>query len=164
MVSTSTASDLVEVIREFVGLGRLARHLADAEAVGEGACVLHPSRAGLLGLLVADGEQRLGVLAAALDVDASVISRRVAALEEAGLVDRRPDPEDRRAYLVGVTDRGRAALAAYREHRAQQVAAALAHRTDEEVGRIAGELRGLVADLHRIPPPPRRRPDPAGTG
>ena len=161
MISTSTASDLVEAIREFVGLGRLARQLADAEPPAEGACVLHPSQASLLGLLVAEGEQRLGVLAAALDVDASVISRRVAALEEAGLVARRPDPQDRRAHLVGVTDRGSAALAASREHRAEQVAAALAHRTDEEVGRIAGELRGLVADLHRIPPAPRRRSDPA---
>lgn len=161
MISTSTASDLVEAIREFVGLGRLARQLADAEPPAEGACVLHPSQAGLLGLLVAEGEQRLGVLATALDVDASVISRRVAALEEAGLVARRPDPQDRRAQLVGVTDRGNAALAASREHRAEQVAAALAHRTDEEVGRIAGELRGLVADLHRIPPAPRRRSDPA---
>ncbi|MCE0762752.1 MarR family transcriptional regulator [Pseudonocardia kujensis] len=163
MISTSTASDLVEAIREFVGLGRLARQLADAEPPAEGSCVLHPSSAGLLGLLVGEGEQRLGVLAASLDVDASVISRRVAALEEAGLVARRPDPQDRRAQLVGATDRGRAALVAYREHRAEQVAAALAHRTDEEVGRIAGELRGLVADLHRIPPAPRRRSEPAPT-
>ncbi|GAA2873350.1 hypothetical protein GCM10010472_33280 [Pseudonocardia halophobica] len=161
MISTSTASDLAEAIREFVDLGRLARQLADAEPPADGACVLHPSRAGLLGLLVADGEQRLGVLAASLDVDASVISRRVAALEEAGLVARRPDPQDRRAHLVGVTERGRAVLAAYREHRAEQLATALAHRTDEEVGRIAGELRGLVADLHRITPAPRRRSDPA---
>ncbi|GAA4698310.1 MarR family transcriptional regulator [Pseudonocardia yuanmonensis] len=163
MISTSTASDLVEAIREFVGLGRLARQLADAEPPVEGACVLHPSRAGLLGLLVTEGEQRLGVLAAALDVDASVVSRRVAVLEEAGLVARRPDPQDRRAHLIGVTESGRAALAAHREHNAEQIAAALAHRTDEEVGRIAAELRGLVADLHRIPPAPRRRSEPAAT-
>jgi DNA-binding MarR family transcriptional regulator len=162
VISTSTASDLVEAIREFVGLGRLARQMADAEPHGDGACVLHPSQAGLLGLLEAEGEQRLGVLAASLDVDASVISRRVAALEEAGLVARRPDPQDRRAHLVGVTDRGHAALVASREYRAEQVAAALAHRTDDEVGRIAGELRGLVADLHRVPSS-RRRSEPTAT-
>src|SRR5689334_10715864 len=135
--------------------------MAEADPPVEGACVLHPSQAGLLGLLVADGEQRLGVLAASLDVDASVISRRVAALEEAGLVARRPDPQDRRAHLAGATERGRAAPAPYREHRAEQLATALAHRTDEEVGRIAGELRDLAADLHRITSAPRRRSDPA---
>src|SRR5689334_17972523 len=107
--------------------------MAEADPPVEGACVLHPSQAGLLGLLVAEGEQRLGVLAASLDVDASVISRRVAALEEAGLVARRPDPQDRRAHLVGATEQGRAALAASRQHRAEPVAAALAHRTDEAV-------------------------------
>uniref|UniRef100_UPI0015EFDFAA hypothetical protein n=1 Tax=Pseudonocardia pini TaxID=2758030 RepID=UPI0015EFDFAA len=79
MISTSTAAELVEAFREVVALGRVARQ-ADGD---EGSGALNVGPAALLGLLADAGEQRLGVLACALDLDASVVSRRVTALEEA---------------------------------------------------------------------------------
>lgn len=161
MISTSTAAELLEVMREVLGLGRIARQATDAGVAGEpNAYALHVAKAQLLGLLDAAGEQRLGMLAAPLDIDASVVSRRVAALEDAGLVARRPDPEDRRAHLVALTERGRAMLLAHRTRQAEQVASALAHRSDEEIGRLVAELRELVADLQQVSPPHRRRAGP----
>jgi DNA-binding MarR family transcriptional regulator len=153
VISSSTAAELIEVLREVVSLGRLARQ-ADVE---EGSGGLHVGPAALLGLLADAGEQRLGVLACALDLDASVVSRRVTALEEAGLVVRRADPDDRRAQLVAVTEPGAEAVRRHRAVRAEQVADALAHRSDEDVAHIVGGLRGLLADLHRSTVPSRSR-------
>lgn len=60
----------------------------------------------LLGRLVDDRPRRLSAIAADMGVDLSVVSRQVAALESAGLVVRMPDPADRRACHVAVTDAG----------------------------------------------------------
>jgi DNA-binding MarR family transcriptional regulator len=68
-----------------------------------------PDRAAyaLLGRVAADGPTRLSALAGEMCVDLSVVSRQVAALEAAGMVARSPDPADRRASLIAVTEAGR---------------------------------------------------------
>jgi DNA-binding MarR family transcriptional regulator len=153
VISTSTAADLVEVIRDVVAMGRAARQAPETEA---GPCAVHHAQAGVLVLLHEEGEQRLGRLAGSLEVDASVISRRVAVLEESDLVVRRPDPDDRRAQLVALTDRGAEVLRCYRTARAEEVAAALADREDADVAALVTGLRGLLADLNRVPAPRHR--------
>ncbi len=72
---------------------------------------------GLLFQLVKDGPQRSSALAETACVDPSTISRQVAQLVKAGLVERQSDPGDGRAALLVSTDRGRAAYAAKQEHR-----------------------------------------------
>ncbi len=72
---------------------------------------------GLLFQLVNDGPRRSSALADAACVDPSTVSRQVAQLVAAGLVERQPDPEDGRASLLVATDRGLAAYAAKQEHR-----------------------------------------------
>jgi DNA-binding MarR family transcriptional regulator len=162
VISTRTAAELIEVLRDVIAQGRLARHLVDADAArADLPFALHTGQAVLLRLLADGGEQRLGVLACALELDASVVSRRVTVLEEAGLLVRRADPEDRRAQLVVLTDAGAEALRRHQEARAEWMAEALSHRSDDEVARIVGDLRGLLTDLHRIPVPGRQRA-PAG--
>jgi len=146
VISSSTAGDVVAVIREVVALG-ITRQACEAEAGDPGARPI--GQVAVLSVLADEGELRVGGLAAALDLDASVISRRVALLEEADLVARRCDPEDRRAQLVGITERGTEALRRHRAQRAEEVAAALVHRDDAEVARIVGDLRTLLADLNR---------------
>lgn len=64
----------------------------------------------LLTTLAETGEARLGGVAGCLGVSASVVSRQVAALQETGLIDRRPDPDDGRAELIGLSDAGLARL------------------------------------------------------
>jgi DNA-binding MarR family transcriptional regulator len=61
---------------------------------------------GVLARIAGGGSQRLSTLAGALCVDLSTVSRQVAALEGAGLVRRTPDPTDRRASLIEVTEAG----------------------------------------------------------
>src|SRR6478609_8851624 len=72
---------------------------------------------GLLFQLVGTGPQRSSTLAETACVDPSTVSRQVAQLVKAGLVERQSDPEDGRASLLVSTDRGRAAYAAKQEHR-----------------------------------------------
>ena len=55
---------------------------------------------------IAEGPLSMGALAAALSTDGPYVTVLVDSLEEEGLVERRPHPEDRRAKLVVATERG----------------------------------------------------------
>ncbi|WP_051853150.1 MarR family winged helix-turn-helix transcriptional regulator [Streptomyces aureocirculatus] len=65
----------------------------------------------LLGHLEDRGGCRATDLAAYYTLDKSTISRQVAALERAGLVERRPDPADQRVQVLHLTGRGTGVLA-----------------------------------------------------
>lgn len=61
----------------------------------------------LLGEIVQNGGPLgINVLAQALQLDISTISRQVAALESSGLAERFPDPVDARVSLLQMTDLG----------------------------------------------------------
>ena len=64
------------------------------------------------------------------------------------LVERRPDPDDRRRALVELTERGRLALAAERQRREGWLAEAITTLSPEEqalLDRTVGLLRRLAA-------------------
>ena len=60
------------------------------------------------------GGTRIGVLAQRAQMTNQSMGYLVDALEKRGYVKRRPDPADRRAALVVITDRGRAEIATAR--------------------------------------------------
>jgi DNA-binding MarR family transcriptional regulator len=80
---------------------------------------------GLLFQLVGAGPQRSSTLAETACVDPSTVSRQVAQLVNAGLVERQSDPEDGRASLLVATTAGRAVYQAKQEHREQMFARVL---------------------------------------
>ena len=104
-----------------------------------GEIELDRSAYGILCRLVDEGPQRLGSLAQAFGLDPSTITRQVQALEHEGFVERRPDPTDRRASLLDLSDQGREVLSATRNRRREWLQAALgdwdAH-DQEEFGRL----------------------------
>ena len=53
-----------------------------------------------------DGPERMKALSEKLGRDATTVSRQVASLEEAGLVERSPCPDDGRATVVTITKAG----------------------------------------------------------
>ncbi|MDH6622671.1 DNA-binding MarR family transcriptional regulator [Streptomyces sp. LBL] len=65
----------------------------------------------LLGHLEEGGGCRATDLAAHYALDKSTVSRQVTALERAGLVERRRDPEDHRVQVLHLTEAGRRILA-----------------------------------------------------
>lgn len=69
--------------------------------------------------IVEDGPVRPTTLAALLEVDLSVVSRQVRALEDVGFVQRETDPSDARASLVSATPAGKHAFRETQHQRAQ---------------------------------------------
>jgi len=93
---------------------------------------------------------RLTVIAARAGLTHQAVGEVVAELERRGYVERRPDPDDRRARLVCLTDDGKAL-----------VRAAIGHITEIEAewaarwraGGLSGDVRaGLAAALGSRPP------------
>ncbi|WP_149814884.1 MarR family winged helix-turn-helix transcriptional regulator [Serinicoccus marinus] len=77
------------------------------------------------------------------------MSRRLASLAERGLVQRHPDPEDRRAQVLGLTAAGRAALAAERSRRVDLVTATLADWPAQDQQRLADMLARLADSIEQ---------------
>ena len=93
------------------------------------------------------GPLTIGALAERLEVTQQAASKSVADLERRGYVAREPDPEDARARLVALTERGRSAIEGGRRHRA-----AIAAELGERLGprRVEGArrlLNDVVAEL-----------------
>lgn len=97
---------------------------------------------GALPLLHALGSQpmRVSTLAELVHSDISTISRQVSGLTDGGLVTKIPDPQDRRAQLVSLTDEGSSLLADLHERRATWMRSLLAGWSPEE----AREFRRLL--------------------
>jgi DNA-binding MarR family transcriptional regulator len=108
------------------------------------------------------GPLTIGVLAERLGVSQQAASKSVADLERRGYVERTPDPDDARARLVGLTERGRGVIAAAREQRtalAGELAERLGERRVESARRllldVVAELGGDAAVRGRRVRPPR---------
>lgn len=108
---------------------RLARHLRQARADAE---ELTPSQLSAMGSLAREGELQIGELAAFEQVRAPSMTRLVDHLEGRGLVRRAPSPTDRRACVVGLTERGTELLEANRHSRNEWLAVRLVRLTAAE--------------------------------
>ena len=141
MITTATADRLLELLRAIMRADRTVR-------LGPETQDMPGWKFAVLGLLARAGEQRLGQVAAHLEVDPSVASRQVAMLEQLGYVTRRPDPADGRAQLLAISPAGLAARDGYLAMRVQWVADALRGWDDAEVAHLVTRLKQLVGDLH----------------
>ncbi|MEU5904478.1 MarR family winged helix-turn-helix transcriptional regulator [Micromonospora sp. NPDC047467] len=106
---------------------------------------------GLLGLLMQIDQSSSGCqareLARRTRLDPSTVSRSVAALVADGLVERRPDPADKRASLLVITPAGRAALAESFGWYGGVLDRALADWTPDEVNALSGALDRFARDI-----------------
>ncbi|MFI9363772.1 MarR family winged helix-turn-helix transcriptional regulator [Kitasatospora sp. NPDC053057] len=100
---------------------RLRRTLQEK---GQGASGLTPSQTAVLSRLIMDGPASASVLAAAERVRPQSMAATLAVLEGRGLVVRRPDPEDGRRQLVGLSETGLAWIADSRRAREEWLARA----------------------------------------
>ena len=95
----------------------------------------------VLGVVQGSGPARISDVAATLELDLSVVSRRVHGLEDQGLVDRVADPHDGRSSLIAISAAGTAKLRAAHDRIVEALSGALA---DWDRGEVAALADGLV--------------------
>jgi DNA-binding MarR family transcriptional regulator len=124
-------------------------------STSSGEMDLDRSAYGILCRLADEGPQRLGLLAVAFGLDPSTITRQVQAMEKAQLVRRSPDPDDRRASILDLTEEGRSVLAhtrAYRRKRLEQVFGDWPGADREELARLLTKANDSIASMVERPP------------
>jgi DNA-binding MarR family transcriptional regulator len=87
------------------------------------------------------GPRSAAQLAGDLGIDRSVVSRHATRLARAGLIERRPDPADRRATLLNLTGPGHQAIRQMRQRLAGAFDDYLATWPPGEAARFAASLR-----------------------
>jgi DNA-binding MarR family transcriptional regulator len=95
----------IDAARLRVAVLRLSRRLRKHDLAG-----LTPSQLSTLSSVGVCGPVRLGDLAAVERIAPSTLTRLVNVLEDRGYLVRQPAPDDARAFLVTMTDRGRDVL------------------------------------------------------
>jgi DNA-binding MarR family transcriptional regulator len=106
---------------------------------------ISPSHSRALAVLQRHGVMRLSELAEHLRIAARSTTEVVDALEERGLIDRQPDPHDRRATLVTLTDDGTRVGNAIQQARADETAAFFSALNAEDQAELTRILRTLRA-------------------
>jgi DNA-binding MarR family transcriptional regulator len=94
-------------------------------------------------VLMRHGPMRLSELSAHLHIAARSTTEVVDALQARGLAERRPDPEDRRATQVEVTDHGASVLDAIRAARGTEAERAFDRLSPTDRAHLARILRKL---------------------
>jgi DNA-binding MarR family transcriptional regulator len=127
-------------------IGKLARRF-NSLARGSG---ITPSQLSALGVIARQGPIRLSELAEIENVNPTMLSRVVAALDEAGLVRRRTDPDDRRAGLLEVTASGRRTHDRLRAERGRVLMTGLERLSAADVAAVEGALPALEALIEAL--------------
>jgi DNA-binding MarR family transcriptional regulator len=93
------------------------------------------------------GPVRVSEIAQRLSVDLSVASRQVTALERAGYVVREPDPDDRRAQRISITEAGTTVLADSHRRMVAAFEEALSDWSEDELAALTDGLNRLREDF-----------------
>jgi DNA-binding MarR family transcriptional regulator len=115
----SISATLAEVVRLSVSRSAFKRQAKSADTE-----LSQPSYA-LLRVLIDEGPQPMGQLAAMAHMDVGMTTRRVQALVDAGHVTRHADGSDGRVSIVQVTEAGQRAADALKDVRRDHLARAL---------------------------------------
>jgi DNA-binding MarR family transcriptional regulator len=120
---------------------RAAQIVADAGLADVG---LTSAQSGVLFLIPNEGGASVNAVSEGLGLAQSAASVLVQRLEQAGLIERETDPNDRRAVLLTLTTRGRA-LRAKAVERAQRINSAAARGfSSEEQAIVARWLQHMI--------------------
>jgi DNA-binding MarR family transcriptional regulator len=122
-------------------IGRLSRRLRPTPAAADAG--LTPTKISVLLHVARAGQIRLSELSDAEGINPTMMSRIIAGLTEAGLVDRVSDPSDRRAALVEATATGRKLADRIRRERTDALNLALDGLDERERSQIEAALPAL---------------------
>lgn len=141
MPATHTPLDIETTARLRAVIGRLSRRLRPtAAAVAAG---LTPTKISILLTAVREGPIRLSDLSDSEGVNPTQLSRTVAHLLDAGLIERAADEGDRRAAWVKPTPTGKRLAERIRRERTDALKLALGDLESRERDQILGALDAL---------------------
>ncbi|MEV0601330.1 MarR family transcriptional regulator [Streptomyces sp. NPDC050315] len=131
-MTTHTDPALLDALQHQVAV--FARRAEQSRLGGVGQARNSMDRAAYLLLNRLDQEGAMGVkaLAAGMGIDSSTVTRQVAPLVDAGLVTRASHPEDGRAVVLQLSERGRARLEEVRASRRELMALVTEEWSEEE--------------------------------
>ncbi len=121
----------------------VARQLRDISQEALAPWDINPSQLRALRVLARRGVMRLSELSDRLHIAARSATEVIDALQARGLVERRPDPGDRRATLVEVTAHGTSVLGAIRAARGAETERAFGRLSQTDRAHLARILRKL---------------------
>ncbi|HEY7487303.1 MAG TPA: MarR family transcriptional regulator [Streptosporangiaceae bacterium] len=139
-VSESAVQAAREVRTLFSRLRRRLKETYDTEG-------LTPSQTSVLSRLSKDGPGSTSDLAAAERVRHQSMAATLAVLDERGLIERRPDPDDGRRQLVSLSEAGQTFLADKRRAGEEWLARALQTRYTERERQLVIEALALLERL-----------------
>lgn len=144
-VSAVDVEDAGEILLEVVNTFRIFR----AAGQHQGRHTISGTKVGVLQCLTHE-DARLSAIAQNLGLSASVTSRAVEALESDGLVRRRSDQVDGRAFLISLTAQGRSELAERHRYVTERFANVLEGWTSADVEHTLGVLQRLNVHLDQL--------------
>jgi DNA-binding MarR family transcriptional regulator len=124
----------------------VARQLRETSQQDLAPWDITPAHLRALRVLRRDGTMRLSELSQRLQIAPRSATEVADALESRGLARRRPDPGDRRATLVELTDHGTSVLDAIRAARGTDAERAFGRLSPADQAHLARILRKLRAD------------------
>ncbi len=86
------------------------------------------------------GPRRASDLVDLFSIDKGAVSRQVGSLLELGMIERSPDPEDRRAAILAITEEGSRRLESISVVRRQEISERLSGWSDEDLRRFVAGL------------------------
>ena len=132
-----------------MSIGRLIRQRSQGETLDTGTFYM-------LKTIHANGSMRVTDLAALANLDTSTVSRHVAHLHRVGLIERTPDPDDRRAQRVRLSEEGATKLATAFNGRRALLERSLdgwapedLEQLDRLLTRFVGDVDTLTEDLEK---------------
>lgn len=148
-MSGETTDTVTVMARTMSALGRLTSRSRMRQELGSQNAKLSPTDLWLVDRVSEFGPARMSELATWQSVDRSTMTAQVGKLEKLGLVQRAPDPQDRRAIMVSVTTSGQ------RLHEESRTAACAAFDvivgdwTDRQRRQLSESLAHLVDSLEK---------------
>jgi DNA-binding MarR family transcriptional regulator len=141
--SSARTASVESLMDALLGMGRLMRQRSQGETLDTGSFWL-------LRTLAASGPLRVTDLAVCASLDASTVSRHVAQLHGAGLIERTPDPVDGRAQRVKLSAAGMARIDAALRSRRALLEQCLESWNPHDLGELDRLLTRLAADVEAL--------------
>ncbi|GAA4984054.1 MarR family winged helix-turn-helix transcriptional regulator [Kitasatospora paranensis] len=141
-MNNSTGQDIADALGILLRRSTRARlYTRLTEGLGEAVDDLtYPVLSGL----ARTGPRSAADLGREIGLDRTTVTRRADRLEQAGLLRRQPDPADRRATLLALTDDGHSTVAATRQRLAAAIEDSIATWPQADAQSFARRLRRFV--------------------